>query len=61
MVKVGIPTVMKALSYVGPRREMPFRASQLVIWLLVCLALTAAVFFLALRLLFPEVSESIFW
>jgi len=40
---------------------MPFRASQLVIWLLVCLALTAAVFFLALRLLFPEVSESIFW
>jgi hypothetical protein len=40
---------------------MPFRASQLVIWLLVCLALTAAVFFLSLRLLFPEVSESIFW
>jgi hypothetical protein len=37
--------------YVGLRRKMPFRASQLVIWLLVCLALTAAVFFLALQLL----------
>jgi len=33
---------------------MPFRASQLVIWLLVCLVLTAAVFFLALRLYFQK-------
>jgi hypothetical protein len=58
MVKVGIATVMKALGYVGLRRE---NAVSCIAARYLASGLPAAVFFLALRLLFPEVSESIFW